>query len=211
MRRIILNLIFILSISIWLCSCAGTYKALSPPTLSYSSYQDQNNDVVLQYSYHPLSIRGNKKYAKKEAKSFVNLVAVKITNNTDKSIKVSEDLQFYMSDQAFIPLEKEIVYNNIKQLPGFHLFYLLLTPLEFFTIDEQGERNSIPVGYVIGPGLALGNFMVGSQANKNLKSDLEIYDIYSAIIPPGEYRYGLIGVSGKGSSPLSVKRINKSN
>tara|TARA_R110002072_G_scaffold134913_5_gene276001 strand:+ start:4014 stop:4310 length:297 start_codon:yes stop_codon:yes gene_type:complete len=68
-------------ITISLLSCASGYKTIAPKSINYIS-KSEANDVVLEYKYNLLS----KKYAKKEDKKGVKLVAVKIANNTDRDL-----------------------------------------------------------------------------------------------------------------------------
>ncbi|WP_255592561.1 hypothetical protein [Marixanthomonas sp. SCSIO 43207] len=60
-----------------LTSCASGYKMIEPKSINYVS-RNENNGAKLEYKYDLL----DKKYAKKG----VRLVAVKITNESDKDL-----------------------------------------------------------------------------------------------------------------------------
>lgn len=59
--------------------CASTYKPVNPRILNYN-YTGNGNGVALSYQYDMLLVRKNKRYAKKEVKKHLRVVAVKVTN-----------------------------------------------------------------------------------------------------------------------------------
>lgn len=75
MRSIKIPLLLISVIT--LTSCASGYKMIGPKSINYVS-RNENNGAKLEYKYDLL----DKKYAKKG----VRLVAVKITNESDKDL-----------------------------------------------------------------------------------------------------------------------------
>lgn len=52
----------------------------------------------------------------------------------------------------------------------------------------------IPIGLIIGPGIAAGNLIAASSANKKFKNDLREYSLQGKRIPKGETVYGLIEI-----------------
>ncbi len=176
-------------------SCASGYRTIETSELSFNS-QHSEGGLSLEYKYDLL----RKKYAKKEKKKDVRLVAVKISNDTDQDLKFGEDffLSYKNGSQALI-MPKEDVFKNLKQQPASHLAYLLLTPLTFSTTstNSYGETevsNAFPIGLIIGPGIAAGNLIAASSANKKFKKELEENDLTGKVIPKGETVYGLIGI-----------------
>ncbi|MBX2841830.1 MAG: hypothetical protein KTR26_08655 [Flammeovirgaceae bacterium] len=63
-----------------LSSCASSFHTVNPQNVFYQSSSNQDN-VSFSYKYEVLHERGNKKYAKKEAKKGIKLVVVKVENN----------------------------------------------------------------------------------------------------------------------------------
>jgi hypothetical protein len=56
--------------------CAGTYKPITPRILNYN-YTGNGNGVARSYQYDMPLVRKNKRYAKKEVKKNLWVVAVK--------------------------------------------------------------------------------------------------------------------------------------
>lgn len=190
MKKIIF-LSFIVS-SILLTSCASSYNEISPNTQNYVS-SDENEGVLLQYKYDVLK---KKKYYKREAKKGIKVVSVKITNSTAEDLIFGKDIKLVNSQGVDLLLASNSeTYDVIKQKSGLYFLYLLLGFVSVNTFDEYGNiDNSIPVGLVIGPGVALGNFFVANSANKKFKNELTDYDLYGKTIKGGEAVYGLIGI-----------------
>jgi hypothetical protein len=70
------------------------------------------------------------------------------------------------------------IIQTVKQSPASYLWYLLLTPVQFYSgstttsngyYTETKPANSFPIGLIVGPGLAGGNMIAASSANKNFK------------------------------------------
>ncbi|PQJ21568.1 hypothetical protein [Tenacibaculum sp. SG-28] len=149
-------------------NCASGYKMITPKSINYVSSNETDN-VKLEYKYDLL----DKKYAKNELKKGVKLVAIKITNNSEKDIMFGGNTTLtYENGNEVIVLENEKVFNSLKQNTATYLLYLLLTPLQFNVTKTNGysmETNSTPIGLLIGPGLAGGNMIAAALPIKNLK------------------------------------------
>lgn len=184
-----------------LIGCASGYKMIKPNTINYVS-TNESKGVKLEYKYDLL----DKKYAKKEIKKGVKLVAVKITNNSDKDLMFGSDIKLtYENEKEIIILEREKVFKTLKQIPATYLFYLLLTPMNFYSSDSNGSTSSIPIGLVIGPGIAGGNMIASGSANKKFKTELLEYNINGTLIKKGETNYGLIGIKSDSFDALKLK------
>ena len=99
-------------------------------------------------------------------------------------------------------LENEKVFKTLKQSPASYLWYLLLTPVNFYTYETnsygmQETTSSTPVGLILGPGIAGGNMIASSSANKKFKTEMLNYNINGALIKKGETKYGLIGIQSE--------------
>lgn len=184
-----------------LTSCASGYKIISPETINYVSKNETNN-VKFEYKYNLL----DKKYAKKEVKKGIKLVAVKITNNSNKDITFGTDTKLtYENGNEIQVIESENLFKALKQNLASYLLYLLLTPLNFTTTSANGSSSSTPVGVVIGPGLALGNIVASANANKKLKTEILQYNINGTVIKKGESKHGLIGIKSNSFDSLKLK------
>lgn len=195
---------------VFLNSCASAYKPVQPDALSYNSVHRENG-ITMEYQYDLL----RKKYAKKEEKRDVRLVAVKIQNNTGTDIMFERDFTLtYENGKEPILMPRDRVFSSLKQQPATHLFYLLLTPITFQTTTTnsygiQETSSSFPVGLIVGPALAGGNLIAASSANKKFKGQLEAYDLRGKVIPNGETVYGLIGIRADNYDALRIKIMQR--
>ncbi|WP_299149824.1 hypothetical protein [uncultured Dokdonia sp.] len=187
-------------------SCASGYKMIEPETINYISTNESDN-VKLEYKYDLL----HKKYAKKEEKKGMKLVAIKLTNNSGKDVMFGRDAKLtYENGTEVYVMENEKAFKTLKQSPASYLWYLLLTPVNLYTTDTnsngfQEETSSTPIGLILGPGLAGGNMIAASSANKKFKEELLEYNVNGTIIKNGETKYGLIGINADSFDALKLK------
>lgn len=201
MKRIFL----LLAITILLSSCASGYKTINPNTLNYRS-NSIDQQVLLEYKYELL----DKKYKKKELAKGVRLVAVKISNNSNKDLIFGKDVKLTYDDGSSIyVMENDQVFTSLKQNAASYLWYLLLTPLNLYTTDNtngfQTETSSTPIGLVIGPGLTVGNMVAVGTANKKFQNDLTTHDLYGMVIKKGQTVSGLIGIRSDDYNSIKIK------
>ncbi len=199
--------LFLLSLFI-LNSCASRYRTIEPQKLSYNSHHEENG-VLLEYKYDLL----RKKYAKKEKKKDVRLVAIKIENNSGQDLTYNKDFTItYDNGSQPVLMEKENLFRSLKQKPATHLFYLLLLPVNFeVTSSSNGiaeSSSSFPIGLILGPALAGGNLIAASSANKKFKEELETYDLREKTIQNGETVYGLIGLRSDNYDALKIQILD---
>lgn len=193
-----------------LTSCASSYKKINPETINYNSKSIESN-ILVEYKYDLLE----KKYKKKESKNNIKLIAIKITNNTGKDIISGKDFKLsYENGKEVSLIETEKLFKSVKQSPASYLWYLLLSPLQFYSgttttsngyYTETKPANSFPIGIILGPGLAGGNMIAASSANKNFKNELTAFDLNGKTIKKGETVYGLVGINSNSYDPIKVK------
>ncbi|MFD2247121.1 hypothetical protein [Pontibacter ruber] len=191
-----------------LSSCASSYKAVTPENITYSAKSESNN-VVLQYKHGVLAERGNKKYVKKESRNFVQVVAVKLTNNSDQAINVSNDVKFFSGENQFTPLDPNVAHARLKQGVPIYLLYLGFTFTKITSTEmvngQVTETGSFPIGVILGPGLTLFNMIRAGGANQQMLQNLERYNIANKQILPGETLHGLVVVPNSSYNPLNIK------
>ncbi len=185
-------------------SCASGYKAIHPPIVSYSN-ESVTDSIAFSYKYDVLWDSRNKKYAKKEAKRNIKVLAVKIVNNSGKTIVFNRNIRLYSNDKLIAPVDKDSLYEEFRQPAAAYILYLLLTPIHKMSVNFNGPSNIFPFGYIVGPVLAAGNILVASRANTNFKYELEKYNLLNREIPPGDTVYGLIGIEVNENLPLTMK------
>ena len=191
---------------ILLGSCASKYQAVGPSNLNYNS-QHVEQGISLEYKYDLLK----KKYAKKEKKKDVRLVAVRIKNNSNEDVTFGEDIFLtYKNGGKVLLMPTEEVFSKLKQHPTSHLAYLLLSPISVYTTKTHANgltetSNAFPIGLIVGPGLAAGNLIAASSANKKFKRDLREYDLHGKNIERGATVYGLVGIRANNYDALELR------
>lgn len=192
----------VLTALLFLSGCASYYRPIHPPTVYYTSVENSDG-ISFSYRYNVLREKGNKKYAKKEDKKGLKVIAVKFTNNTDTTINIGTDISFYSGQNQVYPLEPMMVKNIIKQIVPGYLPYLLLSPLNIY-YSNGSTTQTYRTGLILGPGLAIGNMTMAGSANKQLLSELNLYNILYRDVQKGETIYGLIGIRDFGYDPITV-------
>jgi hypothetical protein len=211
MNRILYVSLFFIS-SLVFTNCASTYKSIAPKTVGFNS-KVVDQDVEFSYEYGVLRMRGNKKYAKREDKKGIKVVAVRIINNTDKPLKFGENLNIYSDDRQILPLEPSLVHKQLKQGVAIYLLYGLLTATRLTTTKAVSSGNTVqqqttdvfPIGLLIGPPIMVGNLLVAGTANQRFLKELQEYDLSGKTILPGQKVYGLISMQDFGYNPLRLK------
>ncbi len=189
----------LLAVASLMSSCAASYHSINPAKVKYPSVQAYDTSVMVQYKYNVLEASGNKKYYKKETKFKTNLVALKITNNTDSTINTNQ-LVFSSGDKFIMPLTPKQTRRMLRQKGEFHLFYLLLSPLQLYT-----PSSTTPIGLFIGPGLALLNIGVAASANKTFEENLKNFSVKDKEILPKSSIYCLAGFVNSKGEPIYGK------
>lgn len=192
------NVILIATILL-LTKCASTYTSINPTLLKYPEIQTRDTSIVLQYKYNVLTDAKNDKYAKKEKKFSLNLLAIKITNNTDKPI-YTDSLEYYNGNTIIATSNPNSTKKILRQKSGYYLFYLLLTPMQL-----RSDGESTPIGLVVGPALAFGNMGLALSANHTFKKNLTEYSVKHKTIQPKESIYALIGMRNTVGDPVYVR------
>ncbi|MEN7546447.1 hypothetical protein AAG747_00920 [Rapidithrix thailandica] len=187
-----------------LTSCASGYHTIAPNQINYSS-TTSNNEIEFSYKYDVLHERGNKKYAKKESKKGIKLVAVKVVNNSGKPFIFGKDMYVYSGNMPVTLLESAHVHRELKQNVPIYLLYLLMTPAKLTTTSSDGSSSSIPFGLVLGPGITAINMGVSGSANTKFKRELTANILNDRQINPGETVYGFIGIADSGYNVLTLK------
>ena len=191
----ILNHLVLLLVALPFVTCASGYKYVGSMGINFISKNSSDN-ISQECKYDVLE----NEYYKKKQKKGLKLMAIKIANNCGRDLKLGTGLLFKYGNGTEIQLlEKERVYKELKQSLASHLFYLLLTPLNLYntsanSVWDSEVTNTIPIGLLLGPGLAGGNLIAARSAKENFKNELSQYEIYGTTIKKGTTEYGIIGI-----------------
>jgi hypothetical protein len=193
---------FLFVSSLFLFSCASTYKPLRPDATSFGN-TSKVDEITFSYKLGVLREHGNNKYAKREDRKAIRLASIKIVNNSTRPITIGKDVAFYIGNSELPLMEPAILHKELKQGVPIYLLYLLLTPMKFYSDDDEGT----PIGLVIGPGVSIGNMAAAGSANKKFLAELNTFNLVNKTIEPGQTVYGIIGTRDIGYNPISLKFI----
>lgn len=86
--------------------CAASFTSMQPERIAtYQSSSVAGAPVQFAYQYDALRMRGrNKKYAKKAQKHGYQVVAVRVTNNTNSELNFTRDAVLYSGDHPVTPV-----------------------------------------------------------------------------------------------------------
>ncbi len=176
---------FVILISLFASNCAVRYQSIRPSN-GLMIVNNTQEDVFFSYKYGVLNNSGNKKYVKKELLSRIQVVAVRITNNTGVDLLLNNNYEIMALDTKIMPLSADYVAKEVKQP---FLIYLLYAPV------------FVPAGTAI----SVFNIARAVSANNKLKRDLEMNSLIGKSIPPGTTVYGIFGIENTGYAPLKLK------
>ena len=200
------NLLIVLALIVT-AGCASRYRPVKPESISYLTKSDKS-DVELYYRYDILAEAGNVKQVNKELRNDIKLVAVKITNTSNRQFTIGTDAKIYGDNKELRVLDNDALHRELRQSTVLYAGYLALFPLKFsFEINNGKKTVDVFAGAAIGTGIAAGNIYAAAKANKKLRTELEKYNLLNKTILPGETVYGLIGIPATGYVPLSIKFV----
>lgn len=189
-------------------SCASSYRTIRPESINYPSTATKDG-IEISYKYDVLRSNNNKRYADKEAKQGIRLIAVQIKNQSDTTIRLSRDCDLYAGDFRILPMEVSAISDRLKQKVWPYCFYMLMTFVQLnytFTTPTSITTGTLPIGYVLGPGLTLLNVSKASSANRHLYINLNVADVWNRDILGGETVYGLIGLDSRDVAPIHIRK-----
>jgi len=193
----------LICVCLMLFGCAAGYRPIDPERLVFSSTENSSG-VKFGYRYDVLSFRGNRKSAKKEGKKSVRLVALKIENNTGKTLKLGDNISLFAGDNNIYPMDQETIFRLLKQTAPVYLLYSLVVLNKTECDDITGECKTSLL-FPIGIPIAIGNMAVAGTANRRFLDELMRYNLVNKEIAPGKTVYALVGISDTGFQPLKVE------
>jgi len=209
---------FAVGVCTLLMGCAASYKSLNTESIPYIKDNSSAANVFVEYHHNVLAEARNKKYHKREINKGIQLVALKITNNTETDLEYNRNFQLYNGQTVINVLPVNTVHSQLKQQSPLYLLYLLLSFMNVTTSSTTTTGSTInssdvhvyPIGLVVGPAIALGNLAVASSANKKFEAEMIGHSIFNRVIKKGETAYFIIGVNSTMFQPISLK-LNNSN
>ncbi|MCD4735841.1 MAG: hypothetical protein K8R53_07330 [Bacteroidales bacterium] len=128
--------------------------------------------------------RSYRKYARKEKRKKISILAFTIKNKTADTLKFSEDIRCYNAGKEITPLSTEVIHARIKQGVGHYLLYGMI----FFTYYSGGVYYPVPVGMPV----ALYNFTVAIRGNTKFRKEFTRLNLAEKVFQPNDSIFGLL-------------------
>lgn len=184
--------------TIFLTSCASTYKPINFKALPYTNKKTYN-DVEFSYVHNIQFLSDNAWYTKKEKKFAMVAVAISITNNSQTPFVLTpENFKVLSADGIEKKLLSPDEYTKkVKQRTGRHMLHALWGPWAIsWSEDQNGNTDTnfiyLPVGAIVG----LGNAIRANNANNANLTSLKANTLWDRIVKPGETVTGTILIPG---------------
>ncbi|MBY0434137.1 MAG: hypothetical protein K2U26_08520 [Cyclobacteriaceae bacterium] len=186
-------------------ACASSYRSIDPRKVVYNNSQNVNG-LTFSYHYNVLREQGNTKYAKNELKKGMHVVAIKISNRSNRPVQLGKSLSIINNSSGIkiLLIDPKEASKTLKQPVAIYLLYCLMTPLPIRGSKGYTRDDVTTLGYIIGPGLAASNMLIASKSNMRFREELLQYNLTEKLIAPGEEVYGLVEMIYTGYEPLRI-------
>jgi hypothetical protein len=186
-------------LTIILLSCAAPYHIINPGQMSLSNYKS-NGSLDYAIRGNVLTDAGNTRYANKEMKTGLRVIAVEVENKTDKPILLREHARFYSGSKNIYPVEAQQIQHQLKQPAGLYMLWSLLWVVIYQCDNNDCSAIPLPVGVAIGAG----NMSKAKKANKAFLDELTANNILDKKIMPGEKVKGLLGFAEQNVESIRI-------
>ncbi len=192
--------IIVLALITSLCiSCAGPYRGLTPSLLPFNNSQT-SGPLEISYAFEAQKINRNKRYAKKEDKFGMKAIGVRIKNNSNSAVTLTEsNLAVYVNNSRAVYIPSDIYASKVKQTEAFYMLHTLwgIGYERTETVSSQGgfiTTSTVEERVTINPLIVLGPYNTIRAANANAKHKriLNETSIFNKTMAPGETLFGTI-------------------
>jgi hypothetical protein len=197
--------LFILASLFMLTSCGVTYKPLELERLSFQNAASLKENVTVSYLYDIQDMSRNRRYGKKERKAGYVAVGVRIKNESNQPIQITDNFMVTANGTERPLMSPEAYTAKVKQHPPVHLLHALWGPWQYSYVEYGNQRQSsfryLPVGAAVG----LINLIVAATGNANHEETLKANTIIGRTVEPGNTLNGIILMASPSYEPLTFE------
>ncbi|MES2588516.1 MAG: hypothetical protein V4622_05995 [Bacteroidota bacterium] len=210
-----------ISLFLLLQSCASAYHPVYPKNVKHSMHESKDN-IDLSYKYGVLGENGNGKYVRRASRKGYQIVAYKVTNNTEDTLIMGKDIVFMNGDKRIMISNDLYASKAVKQyVIGFlpyaagSYFWVYLGGSSYpttetkYKVKENYYTTKFPLGLVISLPVMIGNMVVANFSNKAFYDNMKYNDMSGKPIPPKGNIYGLVSFKSKEQFPLTLVKIKQ--
>tara|TARA_B110000977_G_C10936025_1_gene439028 strand:- start:313 stop:756 length:444 start_codon:yes stop_codon:yes gene_type:complete len=146
---------------------------MRPQLSTYSREKNIHKDVKVEYDFDVMSKSRNTIYDLREDRKNLQLLSVKITNQSKDNLVFTEenlDIKTLLGVPLITARKEEFYINQIKQQAAWYMIYSFsgLT-LSWASNDDRNRLTVIPIGLLVG----LYNLALGIDANARFKKSMK--------------------------------------
>lgn len=189
--------IVILSVTLMIfliTGCASSYKKINiPMEMTKKGITPTDDEISIQFITTSLIDSNNERYFKYCNKNQVNLLAVRIKNNSDKPIYIGNNLKVYNNGNEVNIQTPESYLQLIKQPKLGYIFYSLIwLNVSHTETDSYGHQEMKVSSYPVGVLFTLFNIILASVADSDFKNDVLNNYLINKTIEPNTEKYGFL-------------------
>jgi len=196
--------LLILSSLCVLTSCGVSYKTLELEKLPFQNTAQLKENVTVSYLYDIQTLSRNKRYGKKEHRAGYAAVGIKIKNESNQPIQITDNNFKVIANGKERPLISPDTYTaKVKQHPTIHLLHFLWGPWynkDFGTYHEE-HFQYLPVGAAVG----VINLIIAARGNIKHTKTLKTNTLIGRTVEPGNTLNGIILMASPSYEPLTFE------
>lgn len=204
MQLFVKNL-FILLTLFSLSSCAKKYYSITPSSSNYENRARTTGSLKVSYLYDVQFAEHNERYAEKERKYDLKLLAVKIENVSNKPVQLQKEKMSITTatGRSISVIDHSFYTKKVRQKPENYVLFYGISGIGVYgeqdingNVDLRVTYNPIPLA------IGIGNAIVAGMANNKQSRNLSSNDIFGKTIAPGTHIDGLIAIGEQGYPEL---------
>ncbi len=185
-----LKYIIIAFLASFFASCASKYRFIKPLSVQFDTAPDTlaSEQVKIAARYHVLKKAHNRKYARKEKRNKLSLLAIRIENDGQDTLYFPEDFYVMAEKDTLYMLNKVEAYDALHQTRSEENSELL--------VDEGWGTFFVDLVWVVA---------IGSKefkANEHFADELDEFYLLPCFVAPGVSTVGLLALEVKKGTPL---------
>lgn len=185
------RLLFFFPALLLLASCARSFKSINYQVLNYRTTIHSSDALEIRAAQDVLALTDNVQFHNRAVKDNVKVMAVEITNRTEKNLSVGKDLRFEDNvGYSQRPVGAMEAYDAVR----YHEigWYWTYGCIPFINLNLNTTNNTtcilIPFGVILAPL----NYFKANKANKDLRREFLEMGLCHSNIPAQSKTYGLL-------------------
>lgn len=186
------------------CSCAVSYKPISH-NFNYNKNIILKNGILIQHdTIQVFNKNSNKRFFKKAARNGILFVPIRIVNNSkDTLILYPQNLKVFCNYEEAQIVSKSAYYRILRQKPEIYGSEVILGISMTILLKASLIEWYNPYNILIWCGVY--NSLKAMRENKELRSDIDFYDVLEKKIAPSDTLNGFLCIKASSMNNLIIR------